>query len=330
METVLVTGGAGFIGSNIAEAMLAQGFRVVIFDDLSSGRMENIEELPDDGSVDFVQGSILDGALLRETICSNRVSLISHQAARPSVAKSVADPVRTSDVNITGTVRLFHLAAECGCRRVVFASSSSVYGDTPELPKTESMGFMPKSPYAVSKAAKELFAQVFSSLYGIEIVGLRYFNVYGRRQDPSSDYAAVIPQFITRALDDKPLIIEGDGMQTRDFSYIEDVVKANISALAADGISGMVFNIAYGSRISIRELADAIVDLTGSSSSIVHAAARPGDVKDSLADIESARRRLGYQPHYDITAGLKETIRWYREARQPVLQGTYGRSEAES
>ena len=322
METVLVTGGAGFIGSNIAEALLLKGCKVVIFDDLSSGRMENIVALLDNGNARFVQGSILDVELLRETISSNRVSLISHQAARPSVAKSVTDPVKTAEVNITGTVKLFHIASECGCRRVVFASSSSVYGDTPELPKIESMRFMPKSPYAVSKIAKELFADVFSKLYGLEITGLRYFNVYGRKQDPSSDYAAVIPRFITSALDNEPLAVEGDGLQTRDFSYIDDVVRANVSAFIKEDISGMVFNIACGSRISIRELAELIVEITGSGSAIAHVPPRPGDIKDSLADIESARKYLDYEPGYDIMAGLRETVRWYRGAQQPGLKAS--------
>lgn len=320
METVLVTGGAGFIGSNLAEALLAQGYRVVIIDDLSTGRMDNIQHLLGDSRVIFVRGSILDDGLLKKLLIEQRVSLITHQAARPSVAKSVIDPVKTTDINVKGTVNLFHCAEQCGCRRIVFASSSSVYGDTPELPKRETMPFRPKSPYAVSKVAKELYAQVFTQLYSIEIVGLRYFNVYGRRQDPASEYAAVIPKFVTSALEDMPLLIEGDGLQTRDFSYIDDVVAANLSALTAERVSGMVFNIACGARISIIELAQRIRELTGSRSEIMHRPPRPGDVRDSLADIESARNCLGFDPEYDITRGLIETIQWFRAHHQRPVE----------
>ncbi|MCC6345980.1 MAG: SDR family oxidoreductase [Nitrospirales bacterium] len=312
MENVLITGGAGFIGSNIAEAMLSQGYGVVVVDDLSTGKRENLGGMLDDPRLSFQRGSILDSALLRDLIRSNGISLICHQAARPSVAKSVKDPVRTTEVNITGTVNLFQVAAECGCRRVVFASSSSVYGDSPELPKVESMPFRPKSPYAVSKAADELYAGVFSRLCGIEAVGLRYFNVYGRRQDPASDYAAVIPKFITQALRNEPLTVEGDGMQTRDFSYIDDVVRANISALTREGAAGGVFNIACGSRISVLDLARLVIEITGSGSSLTYLPARQGDVRDSLADIGRARTHLGFEPEYDIRSGLAETVPWYR------------------
>ena len=325
METVLITGGAGFIGSNIAGGLLSEGYRVVIIDDLSTGRMENIEDLLERPRVSFIFGSILDTGLLRDTIRTHRVSLISHQAAVPSVAKSVADPVETAQVNITGTAGLFHVAAQCGCRRVVFASSSSVYGDSPELPKRESMPLLPKSPYAVSKAANELCGGVFSGLYGIEIAGLRYFNVYGRRQDPASEYAAVIPKFITKALAHEPLTIEGDGLQTRDFAYIGDVVEANLRALTKENVSGTVFNIAYGSCISILDLARLIIEITGSQSVIEHISPRAGDIRDSLADVALARERLGFSPRYGIRVGLRETVEWFRKAkgvkgRETVLQ----------
>lgn len=313
METVLVTGGAGFIGSNVAEALLERGYRVVIIDDLSTGRMENVLEIQSSEDLKFVKGSILDHTLLRETIRSEKISLISHQAAVPSVAKSVKDPVRTMQVNTAGTAGLFHIAAECGCRRVVYASSSSVYGDTPELPKRESMALNPKSPYAVSKASKEMLAAVFSSLYGLETVGLRYFNVYGRRQDPASDYAAVIPKFISKALRNEDVPVEGDGLQTRDFSYIDDVVAANLSALTAAGAPGGAFNIAYGSRISVLDLARLICEATESTSRIVHLPTRPGDIRDSLADVARARKHLAFAPAFDIRNGLAETITWYRE-----------------
>ncbi len=313
MESVLVTGGAGFIGSNISEALLLRGYRVVVLDDLSTGKMENVLEIQESDNMKFIHGSILDGGLLRSIIKSENISLISHQAAVPSVSKSVKDPIKTIDVNITGTTNLFHIAAEYGCKRIVFASSSSVYGDTPELPKRETMPLNPKSPYAVSKASKEMLASVFSSLYGLQIVGLRYFNVYGRRQNPASDYAAVIPRFITKALQNEPLPIEGDGQQTRDFSYIDDVVSANINALTLEQVSGRIFNIAYGQRISVLDLAKLIQKETASNSEIIYRPKRSGDVRDSLADVDLARKHLAYDPQYPINRGLVETISWYRD-----------------
>ncbi len=317
MDTVLVTGGAGFIGSNIAEALIEGGRKAVVLDDLSTGRLENMRGLEGNPNFVFIQGSILDADLLRKVIREHGVSLISHQAARPSVAKSVKDPVKTTEINVTGTVNLFQAASECGIKRVVFASSSSVYGDTPQLPKVETMPFSPKSPYAVSKAAKEMYANAFTGLYGMEIIGLRYFNVYGRRQDPASDYAAVIPKFISKALRNEPIPIEGDGGQTRDFTYIDDVVAANINALTASGLGTMAVNIAFGSRISVLELARAIKEIIGSSSEIIHKASRPGDVRDSLADISKARKHIGYAPQHDIASGLKKTVDWFSVALKP-------------
>ncbi len=313
METVLVTGGAGFIGSNIAEKLLSEGYAVIVLDDLSTGRRENIEHLLPDSKFKFIEGSILDSGFLRSIIKLNGVSLISHQAAIPSVEKSIIDPVKTIETNITGTTKLFDIAAECRCRRVVFASSCAVYGDGPGLPKREDMPLSPKSPYAVSKATKEMLARNFSTLFTLSIVGLRYFNVYGRRQDPASDYAAVIPKFIIKAVNDEAIFIEGDGLQTRDFVYIDDVVKANILALTTDALSGMCFNIACGERVGILELAEMIKKEAGSGSPIVHKPPRAGDIKDSLADIDSARRYLGYAPEFTIQRGLSETVNWYSE-----------------
>ena len=313
MESILVTGGAGFIGSNIAEALTDRGSRVVVIDDLSTGRMENILEIREQDNLKFIKGSILDSMLLRTTVREENVSLICHQAAVPSVSKSIKDPLRTMDVNTLGTTTVLQVAAECGCKRVVFASSSSVYGDTPELPKREAMSLNPKSPYAVSKVSKEMLASVFSSLYKLETVGLRYFNVYGRKQDPASDYAAVIPKFITKALNNEAITIEGDGLQTRDFSYIDDVVAANISALTLKNVAGKVFNIAYGERISVKDLAKLIKETTRSSSELVYLPPRPGDVRDSLADVELARRHLAFDPKFNIRLGLFETIAWYRD-----------------
>jgi UDP-glucose 4-epimerase len=312
METILVTGGAGFIGSNITEALLLQGHRVVVLDDLSTGKMENILNLPKSDNFKFVKGSISDSGLLRSIIKSEHITLVSHQAAVASVAKSIFDPVQTMEVNVTGTANLFHLAAENGCMRIVFASSSAVYGDSPELPKRESMPFASKSPYAMSKASNEMLASVFSGLYGIDIVGLRYFNVYGKRQDPASDYAAVIPRFITQALRNEPITIEGDGGQTRDFIYIEDVVNANITALTGDRITGSVFNVANGQQTSILELARMIIEVTGSKSDILFKPARTGDIRDSVGDISNTVKHLGYRNKRSMQEGLAATVAWYR------------------
>ncbi len=315
MESVMVTGGAGFIGSNITEALLAKGYRVVVLDDLSTGKMANILDLSSSDNLKFIKGSILESGLVRSIIKSENISLISHQAAISSVSTSIADPVRTMETNVAGTASLFHIAAEYGCKRIVFASSSSIYGDGPELPKRETMAPCPKSPYAMSKAAKEMISSVFSGLYGIEIVGLRYFNVYGKRQDPASDYAAVIPKFITKALKNEPIPIEGDGGQTRDFVYIDDAVNANLKALIGDNISGNVFNVANGEQTSILELATTILEITGSKSEIVFKPARTGDIRDSVGDIEHAERHLGFKKEFNLTQGLAETIDWYRVRR---------------
>ncbi len=313
MESVLVTGGAGFIGSNIAEALLAQGRRVVILDDLSTGKMENVLDIKANENMKFVKGSILESGLLRSIIKSEQISLICHQAAVSSVSKSVLDPMKTMETNVTGTTNLFQMAADYGCKRVVFASSSSVYGDTPELPKRESMQLSPKSPYAMSKAAKEMLGRVFSDLYGMDIVGLRYFNVYGKRQDPASDYAAVIPKFISMALQNAPIPVEGDGRQTRDFVYIDDVVEANVRALTAERINGPVYNVANGERTSILDLATAIIEITGSKSEIMFKPGRPGDIRDSVGDTVQAARYIGYRSRFDIRKGLTKTVEWYRE-----------------
>jgi nucleoside-diphosphate-sugar epimerase len=313
METILVTGGAGFIGSNIAEALLTMGWRVVILDDLSTGKMENVLSLGEQGNYKFVKGTILDSGLLASIVSSEKITYISHQAAVSSVSKSIADPVTTMETNVAGTANLFHVASAYGCRRIVYASSSSIYGDTPELPKRESMPFCPQSPYAMSKAANELLGNVYSHLYGTEIVGLRYFSVYGRRQDPGSDYAAVIPKFIAKALANEPLPVDGDGCQTRDFIYIDDVVQANVKALTGSPNHGAVFNIAYGKQTSIIDLAAMILELTDSDSEVVFKPARNGDVRDSVGDIASAAKQLGYSRKFDIKHGLAETIAWFRE-----------------
>ncbi|NOZ83114.1 MAG: SDR family oxidoreductase, partial [Euryarchaeota archaeon] len=285
MSMVLVTGGAGFIGSNLVAALLEQGHRVVAYDSLITGREENIGEFAGEENFSFVRGDILDFERLAEAM--RDVEIVLHQAALPSVARSVADPVTTNRINVEGTINVLLAAREAGVERVVIASSSSVYGDTPQLPKREDMPLNPKSPYAVSKAAKEMYARVFSELYGISTICLRYFNVYGPKQDPKSEYAAVIPRFITSALEGRALTVHGDGKQTRDFTFVEDVVQANL--LAMDSRTQGNYNIAFGKNVSILELAEMIIELTDSSSEIIHTEPRRGDVRHSLADITKAK-----------------------------------------
>jgi dTDP-glucose 4,6-dehydratase len=309
---ILVTGGAGFIGSNIAERLLSLGHEVTILDDLSTGKMENLRSLVDHTRFAFSRGSILDLPLLRELIKGRRIERICHQAARPSVARSIDDPLATHEVNITGTLNVLKAAHEAQCQRVVAASSSSIYGNTPVLPKREDMHYRPRSPYAASKVAGELYLQVFHAVYGLQTVGLRYFNVYGPHQDPNSHYAAVIPKFIRLALNGEPLEIEGDGAQTRDFTYVDDVVGANLSALTAPELHGECVNIGFGEQTSIQSLAETIIRQTRSSSKIIHHDSRPGDVRNSLADITAAKSLLGYKPACRLSDGLVATIDWYR------------------
>jgi UDP-glucose 4-epimerase len=274
--------------------------------------MANLEGVKDHPDFTFIQGTILEPAHLAKVIGEFEIDGISHQAARPSVSRSVEDPLATNEANVTGTLNVLKVASDCGVRKVVVAISSSVYGDTPELPKKESMPYNPQSPYAVSKVAKELYLKVFHEVYGLDTVGLRYFNVYGRRQDPNSDYAAVVPKFVTAALKGEDLSIEGDGKQTRDFTYIDDVVDANLAGFENPKAAGRSFNIAYGQRISILELAEKIIAITGSSSKIIFKPKRKGDIRHSLADISYARGFLEYEPGFDLERGLTETISWYK------------------
>ncbi|MDI6867172.1 SDR family oxidoreductase [Methanoculleus sp.] len=305
----IVTGGAGFIGSSLADRLVADDHDVVIIDDLSSGRRENIEHLLDHPGVTFVEGSITDLDLLLDV--SVGADGIFHQAAIASVPRSVADPLETNEVNVTGTVNLLWAAKECGVPAVVAASTSAIYGNSPVFPKEESMTPEPLSPYAVSKLAGEHYGRVFSDLYGIRTVFLRYFNVYGPRQDPNSEYAAVIPKFITRLLKGNPPIIYGDGEQTRDFIFVADVVRANIMAMESSA-SG-VFNIAGGSRISLNQLASILSTVTGVNHRPVYDPPRVGDVRDSVAAISSAREAFGFSPAYTLDDGLRETVAWFRK-----------------
>jgi len=309
----LVTGGAGFIGTHLVERLLREGRGVRVIDNLSTGRKDNIEPfLP---SIEFVEGDVRDLSVVNGAM--RNVGCVFHQAALPSVPRSVKDPVSTNEVNVDGTLNLLVAARNAGVERLVYASSSSVYGESPVLPKKESMAAQPLSPYAVSKYAGELYCQVFHRVYGLETVCLRYFNVFGPRQDPGSQYSGVVAKFITCLLDAEPPTIFGDGEQSRDFTDIENVVEANLLAARIDGVSGEVFNIACGQRLAVRELARLLGEVVGAPAGLTprFAGERAGDVRHSLADISSAAMRLGYEPKVSTKEGLKRTVEWYRSHR---------------
>ena len=308
LKKVVVTGGAGFIGSNLAEELVKANHDVIVLDNLSTGRIENITSLRATEQFSFVTGSITDLSVLKRVF--EDAECVFHQAAIPSVLRSVENPEAINEANVTGTLNVLLAARDCGVKAVIYASSSSVYGDTPTLPKREDMAPHPQSPYAVSKLAGEFYCKVFSEVYGLKTVCLRYFNVYGPKQDPFSEYAAVIPRFITRVLSNQSPIIFGDGTQTRDFTFVRDVARANM--LAMDHNVEGVFNIACGERISINELATRVMELVGVSLGVVYDVPRLGDIRDSLADILLAREKLDYEPEFDLTRGLKETIQWFQ------------------
>ena len=307
MKRVVVTGGAGFIGSHLAEELARRGYYVIILDDVSTGKIENIELLLKQGTVEFIQGSITDFPLLRKLF--QGIDYVFHQAAIPSVARSIENPQVTHEVNVTGTLKVILAARDNRVRKVIYASSSSVYGDTPTLPKSEDMVPNPQSPYAVTKLAGEFYCRVFQEVYGLPAVCLRYFNVYGPRQDPHSQYAAVIPSFIKRVSEKSPPIIFGDGEQTRDFTFVKDAVEANL--LAAESNTTGIFNIGGGESISINQLARLTVKLIGSNIEPIYAEPRPGDIRHSLADISRAKG-FGYNPKYSLEEGLRETIRRFQ------------------
>ena len=304
---VVVTGGAGFIGSNLARTLIREN-EVIVIDNLSTGHLENIQDLIDDQSIKFVKGDITDLNLLMHTF--KDVDYVFHEAAIPSVPRSIEDPVTSNYANVNGTLNVLVAAKDNGVEKVVYASSSSVYGDTPTLPKRENMEPCPLSPYAASKLAGEYYCQVFTEVYDLSTISLRYFNVYGPRQDPLSEYAAVIPRFVSRVLNEKSPVIYGDGKQTRDFTFIEDVVYANI--LAAEGEATDVFNIAGGMRISINDLAKSIMKICGKHFDPIYDDPRPGDIKHSLADVSKANEKLNYEPKFNLTAGLEETVKWFQ------------------
>ena len=308
----LVTGGAGFIGSHLVDRLLAEGWQVSLLDDFSSGREANIAHLA--GHAEVVRGDLRDGELLAHLLPG--VEVVFHQGAVPSVPRSVAEPVRTNDVNVTGTLGLLEAARSAGVRRVVFASSSSAYGDTPVLPKVESMPPCPLSPYALQKYAGERYCQLFHRLYGLETVALRYFNVYGPRQNPESEYAAVIPRFATACLAGEAPVVFGDGEQTRDFTFVGDAVAANLLAADAARAPGEVVNVAGGRRVSLNQLLGEIRTLTKAKVEPRYLPARAGDVRDSLADLSRARELLGYEPRVELRTGLLRTIESLERAKE--------------
>jgi len=316
-RTFVVTGGAGFIGSNIAEGLLRRGDRVRVLDNLSTGSRENLAAA---GDVELVEGDLRDPDAVARAV--RGAEGVFHEAALRSVPRSVDDPTSTNDVNVTGTLNLLMACRAAGVRRVVYASSSSAYGDDPSLPKVETLPANPISPYAVSKLAAEHYCRTFARLYGLETVSLRYFNVFGPRQNPESKYSAVIPRFLQLALDGEPLEIHGDGEQSRDFTFIDNVVQGNLLAMDVDGVSGEVFNIACGTRHSLLAIADAIGAFLGRSLDREHTPPRAGDVRHTLADIGKAQRLLGFAPTVHFDEGIRRTCEYFVER----FGGTSGRS----
>ena len=312
MRRALVTGGAGFIGGHLVERLLADGWHVRALDDLSSGRVANLAAVKDD--VEFVEGDIRDARTVDAAV--RGVEVVFHQAAVPSVPRSVAEPLRTNAVNVGGTLQVLESSRHAGVRRVVFAASSSAYGNTPTLPKVETMPGNPRSPYALQKYAGEVYCRLYHELYGLETVALRYFNVFGPRQDPRSQYAAVIPRFVTACLAEESPTVHGDGEQTRDFTMVADAVQANVLAADAPEAPGQVCNVAAGRRTSLNELMEHIRELTGASVDAVHGPPREGDVRDSLACLERSRAVLGYEPAVDLRDGLARTVEYFRSLEE--------------
>ncbi|NIO05473.1 MAG: NAD-dependent epimerase/dehydratase family protein [Proteobacteria bacterium] len=309
MALYLVTGGAGFIGSHIVEELVAKGETVRVLDNFSTGKRENLDEWLH--KIELIEGSVEDRSVCKKAV--QGVEFVLHQAAICSVPRSVENPIATNTTNVTGTLNLLWVSKEVGVHRFVCAGSSSVYGDSEVLPKNENMSPTPCSPYAVSKLVKEHYCELFYRLYRLETVVLRYFNVYGSRQDPDSPYAAVIPSFVQALISGKRATIYGDGEQSRDFTYVKDCVQANLMACQKGEAAGEILNIASGRRITINQLYGRIASLTGKKDRPAYDPPRPGDVRHSLADISKAEKLLGYEPEYTIDQGLREAIQWYKQ-----------------
>ncbi len=308
MVFYLVTGGAGFIGSHIVEELLKRKEKVRVLDNFSTGKRENIT--PFLKEIDLIEGDIRDLRVVKEAM--KEIDFCLHQAALPSVLRSVKDPITTNEVNVSGTLNILMAAKEAEVKKVVYASSSSVYGDTPQLPKKEDARASPLSPYALSKLAGEEYSKLFTSLYGLETVSLRYFNVFGPRQDPTSQYAAVIPKFISSMLKRKRPTIYGDGEQSRDFTYVSNVVGANLLATTSK-VKGGIFNIACGKKITVNELVKNLDKLMNMDTQPLYTHPRPGDVRHSQADISRAEEALGYKEEVGFEKGLEKTVQWFRK-----------------
>ena len=309
---VLVTGGAGFIGSHLVERLLAEGHRVRVFDNFSTGRRGNLDFARGHRRLEIVRGDLRNARAVARAVAG--ASVVFHQAAMRSVPRSVADPLGANAANVTGTLHVLHAAAQQRKKpRVVYASSSSVYGDNPALPKREDQATAPISPYAATKVAGEIYASVWRTLFGVETVGLRYFNVFGPRQDPKSEYAAVIPRFVLWGREGRPLLVHGDGTQSRDFTYIDNVVSANLLAARAPAaaVAGKAYNVGCGSRTSLLEIIGMIEGLLGHPVRRKHLPRRAGDVPHTLADIGAAKRDFGYQPLVDFEEGLRRTVDFF-------------------
>ena len=303
-ETYLITGGAGFIGSHLVQRILHEGGRVRVVDNLATGKLERLEKVR--SSIEFVRGDLADSTLCDEVV--RGVDYVLHQAAVPSVQRSIQDPICTHRANVTGTLNLLESCRKEKVRRLIYAASSSAYGDTEVLPKTETMPANPLSPYALQKLTGELYCKLYFDIFGLETVSLRYFNVFGPNQDPHSEYSAVIPKFAARLMGGKPVVVFGDGEQSRDFTFIDNVVEANLLAVRAAEAPGKTLNIGYGERTTLNRLIQTLERILNVKARIEYQPSRAGDVRHSLADIGIARRVLGYNPKVDVEDGLKRTV----------------------
>ena len=310
MPSYLVTGGAGFIGSHLAEELARRGERVRVADSFITGKRENLKHVP---GVELFEGDLADLTVAQRAVAG--VDYVLHQAAIPSVPRSVQDPITSNRANIDASLNVLVAARDAGVRRLVYAGSSSAYGNTPTLPKVETMGTAPRSPYALQKLVAEQYCQMFTRLFGLETVTIRYFNVFGPRQDPSSPYSGVISLFIRALVEGRQPTIYGDGEQTRDFTYVANVVDGVLRACTAPAASGEVINVATGGRISLNQLFETLKGLTGATVSPLYAEDRAGDVRDSQADISKAQRLLGYQPLVALEQGLEQTVAWFRKTQ---------------
>ncbi len=312
MQKVLVTGGAGFIGSNLTEALLKKGCVVRVLDNFSTGRKENLTFEREYSSLEIIEGDVCDLKTCQKAM--RKIEYVFHEAALPSVQRSIEDPEASNAINVGGTLNILLAAKEEKAKRVIYAASSSVYGDTPTLPKHEEMNPNPLSPYALQKYVGEQYCRLFHQLYDLDTVSLRYFNIFGPKQDPNSLYSAVIPKFIDALLLHRRPIIFGDGEQSRDFTYIETVVQANLLAMSAEHLHGEAINIACGKRTSLNQLLSILKDILGSTQSPIYEEARQGDVKHSLADIRKGKEVIHYAPIVGIETGLKKTVEFFKKS----------------